>query len=207
MTAGCCPALKNRVAEQQPQNVSVLITVQADGLDRLTVVLVKSGFAGGRVRVLQVESPRQSEIDALLAKEPRIPATALNAALRPLLGNLKISDWVPRGIHAGAVLDASKVVNLSSLIEWIWNGPWIGGADNSDARSALLMSLAAKESESLSAGIARTALAPGEHDVVGELEHDGALIRRYEHLFFQHDLLGDAMRLQRATTRPNWLRR
>jgi len=186
--------LLRQVAKQQPQNVSVLVTVQPDGLDRLTAVLVKSSFVSGSVRVVLVEAPRQSEIDALLSKEPRIPAT-LNASLRPVLRNLKVSDWVARGIHAGSVLDTSKVVNFSSLIEWIWNGPWIGGADNSDARSALLMNLAVRESESLSAGIARTALASGEQEIVGGLEHDGALVRRHERLFFQHDLLGDWSRL------------
>jgi hypothetical protein len=112
------------------------------------------------------------------------------------LRNLKVADWVMRAVEAGAMLNASEVFSISALIDWLWRCPWIQGADDGDERSALMMSLAIKEGASLSAGVPRNSLDQGEQRPLRGLQQSGALFRRHERLFFQHDLLSDWSRLR-----------
>lgn len=165
-------------------HVRLVLTVQPDGRDRVMAGLVTNGVAPERVALVQVNVPGQDEIAELLSAESNTRWASLNPSLRPVLRNLKIADWFVQAVRAGAGIDASQVVNVSGLIDWLWSRPWIGGADDGDARSALLMNLATMESESLSAGVPRAALGHGEQSTLRALEQVGALSRRHERLFF-----------------------
>jgi hypothetical protein len=186
--------LLRRIAASDFAHVSVLITTQPEAMDRAVHTFSRAGRVGSRL--IQVSSPDESEINALIRRDSTVQEISFSPGIRPILRNLKTLDWVVRAIKAGATMDSAEVVNTSTLIEWLWERHWIGGADDGDLRSALLMDVATRESASLSLGVARTSLDPTYQTVLRGLERDGAIFRRNERVFFQHDLLGDWARLR-----------
>jgi hypothetical protein len=189
--------LLKRFRARQLQHVAVLITVQDEGIDRMTAVLAAgSGNGAMAPSIIQVEPPSQGQIDALLSADPTTGKMVFSSALRPVFRNLKVVDWVMRFVKTGASLDVAKVVNVSTLIDWLWRRPWIEGAADGDSRSLLLKRLGEREAARLSAGTPKHEIDPAQVGLLKGLQQDGALFSRDEKVFFHHDLLGDWARLR-----------
>jgi hypothetical protein len=187
--------LIRRLLEQNPPHLRLVVTAQLDSVE-VVARLMALGVPADRLVQVSVDSPSEDEIRAVLGSHTNVHWASLSQAVRPVLRNLKVADWVMRAVEAGAMLNASEVFSISALIDWLWRCPWIQGADDGDERSALMMSLAIKEGASLSAGVPRNSLDQGEQRPLRGLQQSGALFRRHERLFFQHDLLSDWSRLR-----------
>lgn len=176
-------------------HVAVLITTQPEAVGRIRGALAATE-RGSDAALITLDLPQQPQLDALTQKDSALRRVSFNQGVRPILRNLKILDWVVRAIKSGALMDATKIVNVSALIDWLWEVAWIGGAADGDNRSATLMDIGVKEGSSLNVGVPRATLDSGQQSTLKGLERDGALFRRHERLFFQHDLLGDWARLR-----------
>jgi hypothetical protein len=189
--------LLKRFQSRRLQHVAVLITVQDEGIDRITAVL-SAGSENGALApaIIQVNPPPQGEIDALLSADPTTRKMVFSSALRPVFRNLKVVDWVMRFVKTGANLDIEKVVNVSTLIDWLWRQEWIEDAVDGDSRSLLLKKLGEREATRLSAGTPKHEIDPAQVGLLKGLQRDGALFSRDEKVFFHHDLLGDWARLR-----------
>lgn len=181
-------------APETARQVAVVVTAQPEALGRIKAILAASGREYESAAVIAIDLPPQEQLDALTKNDPTV-RRALNSGLRPVVRNLKVLDWVVGAARRGATVDETATVNVSMLIDWLWTN-WIAGADNGDSRSALLMDIGVKESASLNAGVPRAALKGSQQPMLRGLEQDGALFRRHERLFFQHDLLADWARLR-----------
>jgi hypothetical protein len=192
------------------EHIHVLITSQYEA-SRPFEDFVKAGVDRTLLEPVQIDNPPESEINKLLLSINSLPGLTLSRALRPLIRNLKILDWVVRASQAGQRLPGTNVTGLVTLIDYLWNH-WVETGNNSVVRNELLKRIAVLEGDTLSTSIPLSELDSVHLQAVQELIDSAVLRIRNERVRFTHDLLGDWARLrvligQCPTTSPDNLRR
>jgi hypothetical protein len=197
--------------DKRCEHIHILFTTQVEALPRVIEQFATSGMDRARINIVQIDFPPESETNKLLLSIETLPGLTLSRALRPLIRNLKILDWVVRASQVGQTLPGTNVTGLIALIDYLWN-QWVETGDNGIVRNELLKRIAALEGNTLSSGVPLDELDSVQLQAVQGLVDCAVLRKRNERVRFAHDLLGDWARLriligQNPTASPDDLKR
>lgn len=173
--------------------VHVLVTMQSESAARIADAFAEHSTS--LPNQVTLERPSEDAARELLSNVPAMRWTSFRADVRPALRNLKVLEWVVRGINAGQAPDSGKILNVSALIDFLW-ARWIEGSSSDLDAAEALKQIARIEGDSLSGGVPRSALGSSSSAVLRELERRDLVRLRHERVFFTHDLVGDWARLR-----------
>ncbi|TWT49045.1 hypothetical protein KOR42_39610 [Thalassoglobus neptunius] len=187
--------LSNVLADDRCSHVSVLLLVQYDSTQRVVTRLSEAGIDQSRLDITPIGSPPEPKIKQILQDSAGVTWVTLRNEMRPLLGNLKILDWVVRASQSGSEFGKANLTGLISLIDYLWSR-WIESDDRGMAGGGLLKKIAFIEASGLAAGVPLASLEYSEQQALNSLISADLLKRRSERIKFSHDLLGDWARLR-----------
>jgi len=178
----------------------IILTSQVSRLDRVLHAIIAAGVQADSLYRLEVSSPTPEQILRLADSVPNLVSVLAIPELPELLRNLKVLDWVARGLACSPQEARSGLASEAALIEWVWDG-WVGVGPNQYERDAVLLKIGELEAASLGATVSIADFASGERTALRQLEDDEIVRVRGTEVLFRHDLTGDWARLRRLSMR------
>jgi hypothetical protein len=136
-----------KLTEATPSGrVHIILTTQTEAAPAIVQELAASSLPRSLLDPTLVPRPTETHIRKLVVGIPKVRGVTLRPELRSLLTNLKMLDWFVQSIEAGAAIDSSAVMGLTTLIDSLWVH-WVESGADKFAKSALLMRVASLEAD------------------------------------------------------------
>ena len=190
-----CRIINQALADDGGSHVRFLLTAQFEAANQLVRRFVEFNAPVALRDPKVLAAPSLTDLEHIVSSLPELQWASWRPELRPLLGNLKVLDWVVSAVRAGGGINAPAFTSITQLIDALWER-WVEADRDGPRRSHLLMHLAMLEAETLAAGVQRMQLSYPEQSALPGLMAADLVRVREERVGFSHDLLGDWARMR-----------
>ncbi len=136
------------------------------------------------------------KLDDVFGKYPQLQPIRFDRKLQPILENLKLLDLIASRVADDPNRDSIKRIGESNVSEWFWE-ELVNKGSEGPVRSRFVQLLAEKQSEELVTSIPMSVFEVSELQPLHSLIKDRICkTTSDDHVAFEHDLIGDWVRLR-----------